>query len=138
MCFGKIFCILGANIFVMEGHTILLEDKLYKEITQYCKANDLKIGKFCNDLLKKSFATEKYGDIPFGEIKKEEILNLPTDTVDEKFIELPQDEPIVAEIPVENIIEEPSRRNEEENVANVTVEETPKEDVKPKSKKRRL
>jgi len=43
---------------------INLNQNLIKEIEQYCKLNDLDINVFVNDLLKKSFLLEKYGEKP--------------------------------------------------------------------------
>ena len=52
----------------MSKHSISIDDKLYEEISEYCKLNSLKINAFCNKLLKNGLNTEKYGDIPFGMI----------------------------------------------------------------------
>lgn len=59
--------------------TITINDKLYKDIDSYCKLNDLgETVKYINDLLKKSFMVEKYGEKPSiqqkesVEVKKEE------------------------------------------------------------------
>jgi hypothetical protein len=41
-----------------------IENKLYNEIKDYCKLNDLKIGDFINGLLRKAFNIEKYGEKP--------------------------------------------------------------------------
>ena len=51
----------------MAKHNIQIDDDiLYKQIIEYCKINNLKIGAFVTDMLKKQFAIEQYGDIPFG------------------------------------------------------------------------
>lgn len=42
-----------------------LDKKLHDEIKEYCKLNNLKMIQFINDLLKKAFLIEKYGDAPF-------------------------------------------------------------------------
>ena len=59
--------------------TITINDKLYKDIDSYCKLNDLgETVKYINDLIKKSFMVEKYGEKPSiqqkesVEVKKEE------------------------------------------------------------------
>lgn len=41
-----------------------IDKKLYSDIKDYCKANNLKIGEFINELLQKAFMIEKYGDKP--------------------------------------------------------------------------
>ena len=101
----------------MEGFSIKIEAELYKDITEYCKANGLKINKFCNELLKKAFMVEKYGDIPFGtfekvedEPKKEEIE--PKEVVSEPIAPksepiIPQNEPIQVEEVNKEVVEAP-------------------------------
>lgn len=108
----------------MEGSTIKIEAELYKDIVEFCKANGLKINKFANELLKKAFMVEKYGDVPFGifdETKEE-----PEPIKEEIELITPKIEPITPE-------NEP-----------IKVEETPKEIVQapvkpaPKPRKRTL
>lgn len=43
-----------------------IDKKLYQEIKDYCKLNDLVIKDFVNKLLKKALTVEKYGDKPFS------------------------------------------------------------------------
>ena len=43
---------------------VKIDEKLYQEIKDYCKLNKLRTGDFVNDLLKKAFTVEKYGDRP--------------------------------------------------------------------------
>lgn len=42
-----------------------IDNKLHKQIKDYCGANDLKINDFVNELLKKAFNIERYGLSPF-------------------------------------------------------------------------
>ena len=42
-----------------------IDNKLHKQIKEYCGANDLKINDFVNELLKKAFNIERYGLSPF-------------------------------------------------------------------------
>jgi hypothetical protein len=44
---------------------IEIKDKLYKDIESYCTLNELDFNNYVNDLLKKAFMEEKYGDRPF-------------------------------------------------------------------------
>lgn len=44
----------------------LIETKLHNEIKEYCKLNNLKVNIFINELLKKAFMREKYGEAPFN------------------------------------------------------------------------
>lgn len=55
-----------------------IEKKLYSEIKEYCKLNQLKIGDFINDLLKKAFNIEKFGEAP-------PFFITPTVTIEEIF-----------------------------------------------------
>lgn len=49
------------------AHSITItDDKLYEQISGYCKLNGLKMNVFCTNLLKKNFKTEQFGDVPFG------------------------------------------------------------------------
>ena len=41
-----------------------IKEKLYKDISDYCKANHLVIKDYVNDLLKKQFMIDKYGEKP--------------------------------------------------------------------------
>ena len=49
---------------------MLIDKKLHLEIKEYCKLNNLKMGEFINELLRKAFNIEKYGISPFSPIEK--------------------------------------------------------------------
>jgi hypothetical protein len=51
-----------------------LDKKLYDEINEYCKLNNLKTRDFVHNLLKDAFLKEKYGDTPFYNYKKDILL----------------------------------------------------------------
>ena len=56
----------------MSKHSIVItDDNLFYNITEYCRLNELKIGQFVTDMLKKQFAIEQYGDVPFTVYKKQ-------------------------------------------------------------------
>lgn len=55
-----------------KTHSILISENLYHDIKEYCQINDLKFGDFVDDLIRKSFMVEKYGDAPFSHLKKQE------------------------------------------------------------------
>ena len=57
-------------------NAVQIEDKLYNDIKEYCKLNKLKIGSFINEILKKSFLVEKYGDTPFTNFNKKTVGNI--------------------------------------------------------------
>ena len=44
--------------------TVEIKDKLYKDISNYCKVNHLVIKEYVNQLLMKQFMVDKYGDKP--------------------------------------------------------------------------
>ena len=46
------------------------DNKLLSDIESYCRLNDLDVDKFVNDLLKKAFMLEKYGEKPSFMVKK--------------------------------------------------------------------
>lgn len=47
-----------------------LDKKLYEEINEYCKLNNLKTRDFIHNLLKEAFMKEKFGETPFSFNKK--------------------------------------------------------------------
>lgn len=52
---------------------ITINDKLYKQIKDYCLINELDIVEYVNELLKKEFMIDKYGDKPsVSKLKKKE------------------------------------------------------------------
>lgn len=56
----------------MSKHLITITDeKLYKDIVEYCKLNNEKVNDFCQRILKEQLLIEKYGDTPFGGITHE-------------------------------------------------------------------
>ncbi len=46
-----------------------IDKKLYEEINEYCKLNDLKTRDFIHKLLKESFLKEKFGESPFQQYR---------------------------------------------------------------------
>lgn len=46
-----------------------IDEKLYNDIKVYCSLNALKIKAFVNELLKKAFIIEKYGETPFSSLQ---------------------------------------------------------------------
>ena len=49
-----------------------IDNELYNEIKDYCRINNLKIGAYINQLLKKAFMIDKYGETPFKKENKNE------------------------------------------------------------------
>ena len=43
---------------------VTIKDRLFKDIQSYCSINGLDIETYINDILKKSFMIEKYGEKP--------------------------------------------------------------------------
>lgn len=52
---------------------IQIDNRLYKEIAEYCVANDIDIIKFIEKSIKRGYAIEKYGSAPSISQKIEEI-----------------------------------------------------------------
>lgn len=76
-----------------KTHSILINENLYHDIKEYCQINDLKFGDFVDDLIRKSFMVEKYGDAPFSHLKKqEEIPEQIQAVINEHWDELINDE----------------------------------------------
>lgn len=85
------------------------DNKLLSDIESYCKLNGLDSDKFVNDLLKKAFMVEKYGEKPSFMMKKVEEKDKKTgeDIVWYQPTEEKQpEEPKVEEAPVEPVKEE--------------------------------
>jgi hypothetical protein len=76
-----------------------IDKKLYQEIKDYCKLNDLVIKDFVNKLLKKAFTVEKYGEKPFS---TNEVVSVPYIPTLEVTLEGPADLPPITN---EKIIE---------------------------------
>jgi hypothetical protein len=105
----------------MSKHSIQIDDnELYRNISEYCKLNNLKINKFVTELLKKQFAIEMYGDIPFG-IMSNNIIPVKT------IVEDNSDKQNIPVIETEEKIEKKEIINLENNI-----------NKEVKSKKRRL
>lgn len=82
----------------MSKHSISIDDKLYEEIAEYCKLNSLKISTFCNDLLRNGLNNEKYGDIPFGVIKKPSFTKTEQELAPVQPMNFPTAEPLANEM----------------------------------------
>lgn len=66
--------------------TITIKEKLYKDLKAYCNLNNIDIEEFCNNAISKELVEQKYGDIPFGVIGKDEKKDLPSIELDESKI----------------------------------------------------
>ena len=58
------------NVKTTDKHSVLISEKLFQDIKEYCQYNNLKIGDYINTILKEKFMTEKYGESPFDEFRK--------------------------------------------------------------------
>lgn len=134
-----------------KKHNISIGERLYKDIKDYCEFNSLKLNEFVEDLLKKSFAVEKFGAAPFEfqSVKREaEVLEEPKKS-DEKidyeplkkdfFSNITFVDPPIATYPEEDgIVSEIEKVNETlPNSEEVKTEEL-KVEPKPKRKVTRL
>lgn len=110
---------------------MVIDNKLYAEINEYCEINEIEIYSFINKLLREAFLKEKYGESPFNNILHKE--PLITKDVSERFVK------------VETIKEEDIEKNksdiEEVNIivpSDKTVDTSDvKETPKPRTKKKR-
>lgn len=116
----------------MSKHSIVItDDKLFYNITEYCSLNGLKIGEFVTDMLKKQFAIEQYGDVPFTVYK---IQKTEEKQIEPKYIEL---EPVVNTI-INGPISEIYSKTEVPKEFYQEIKTSKKEEIKPKQKIRRL
>ena len=99
------FCIF--NIFfyicneIQENIVMNIDKELERDIRSYCNLNGIKFTKYVNDLLKKQFMIEKYGNVPFGKIeetdsdkavsKVESIKPVPIETEEKKDTDVQTD-----------------------------------------------
>lgn len=65
---------------------ITIKESLYKKLKDYCNLNGIDIESFCNNAIDKELMEQKYGDIPFGVIGKEEKKELPSIHIEENEI----------------------------------------------------
>lgn len=118
----------------------MIETKLYNEIKEYCKLNNLKANIFINELLKKAFMREKYGEAPFNvKPKISTELNIPE-------LSPPYNEPLTAKAQVSRIFSENEVVCSNENLVvgvssqteNTIINEITTEKIQTKTKKRKL
>ena len=72
-----------------EKHNVSISEKLYDDIKDYCSLNGLKLNSFVEDLIRKSFNIEKFGETPFNktvESQPNEHQQMPDD--DKKELEV--------------------------------------------------
>jgi hypothetical protein len=112
----------------MAKHNIQIDDSiLYKQIIDYCKINNLKIGAFVTDMLKKQFAIEQYGDIPFGNFNDSEPINEIKPVLTEDYKTPESIETKAVYIPCELKTKEKTLTNVNANMSTYTEKEAPKE-----------
>lgn len=113
-----------------------IDKDLWADIKDYAKENGLNPTRFANELLKKVFMYEKYGDTPFTSMKTE------MDNVVEEVMEHLKEEKEVTEteeVKTEQEINyEPMHTNNDLSVEFKVPEETKTEQPKRKNNKRRL
>ena len=91
---------------------VTIKDKLFKDIHSYCSINDLDVETYINDMLKKSFMIEKYGNKPGIVSKKEnEPISEPkkepiSEPTKKETVEKPKTKPIqIVKFMEEDIVE---------------------------------
>lgn len=107
-----------------------IDKKLYDEINDYCKLNNLKTKDFIHNILKDAFLKEKYGDSPF--FFKRNIKECKNENIIEKNVE-----PII--IPVkkeEDMLSEKVNLNDKKD--SDVINDTTLSNVQKPKKKRKL
>ena len=97
-----------------EG-VVKINSSLYSEIKEYCSLNNLKINAFVNEMIKKQFSIEKFGDEPFFNYNKESHVAVDTaaeeesktivTVIDTKTEEIVEQKEVKSEQEVEEITE---------------------------------
>lgn len=107
-------------------HTVLIDEKLYQDIKEYCQYNNLKTGEFINNMLKEKFMSEKYGDSPFDEFRKK---------IEENTVEIdPQIQQAIADNFWEMLDDEKTDNVKEEAKTEVIKMDEPKKEIIEKPK----
>ena len=110
----------------------MIETKLHNEIKEYCKLNNLKVNIFINELLKKAFMREKYGEAPFNvKPKISTELNI-------RELSPPYNEPINANTQISEMFSENLVVGVSSQTENTIINEITTEKMQTKTKKRKL
>lgn len=103
----------------IKKHSVSIDEQLYQEIKDYCELNDLKINHFVEEILRKQFLIEKYGDTPFSILsKKIEIEPVPPEIAD-----------ILSDVETELIFDNESEKSNITDFMEATDKSEVKEDV---------
>lgn len=129
----------------MGKHSVQIDDtELYNNIVEYCKLNNLKIGNFITELVRKQFMIEQYGDIPFGNFNEINPV-LPEGYKTPEPISIPYISEVSSEVITSQPIDEKYQKKEvpKEYYSEITIEDVNKaveiiEKHTTKPKKRRL
>ena len=123
-------------LFMSEKHNISISERLYNDIKEYCKLNELKLNVFVEELIQKSFNVEKFGDTPFAKQEKPEPTSKKEAVIVNEYVkeletfQKEKAEPVVEQVKEpEPIVEPEPIKKEPEKVV-----ETPKMQEKPKRK----
>lgn len=84
---------------------VTIKDRLFKDIQSYCSINGLDIETYINDILKKSFMIEKYGEKPCVKPVKEKTEPI-NESIKTEIVETKKTKPIqIVKIKQEDITE---------------------------------
>lgn len=84
---------------------VTIKDRLFKDIQSYCSINGLDIETYINDILKKSFMIEKYGEKPCVKPVKEKTESI-NESIKTEIVETKKTKPIqIVKIKQEDITE---------------------------------
>lgn len=123
-------------LFMSEKHNISISERLYNDIKEYCKLNELKLNVFVEELIQKSFNVEKFGDTPFAKQEKPESPPKKEPVIVNEYVKeletirKEKAEPVIEQVKEpESIVEPEPIEKEPEKVV-----EPPKTQEKPKRK----
>jgi len=81
----------------------MLKKELLKEIKEYCKENNIEdVNALVNEMLKRGFTIEKFGETPVTAKGKTETVEVVKEVIKEVIKEVPVE--VIKEVPVEKIV----------------------------------
>ena len=120
---------------------IEIKDKLYKDIESYCTLNELDINQYVNNLLKKSFMLDKYGERPpiSNTVNSDEIIPIdrPMEAPDKTNLEEIKKQETVVVVLKEKDEEKPVAKPTD-SVKDEPINEPTSEPIKEKPKRHKL
>ena len=117
-----------------EKHNVSISEKLYNDIKEYCRLNELKINVFVEELIRKSFNVEKFGVAPFVRQDNPEPPHPKEPVVNEYVKELEAIQKAKTEPVVVEEVKEPEPVEEPAPIKKEEIKEKPKVVCEPQKK----